>query len=41
MDKSDKEKIEKYSKEIKTIKRYSSNSNFNKVINTFNLNNYV
>jgi hypothetical protein len=41
IDKNDKEKMHGYMNNIKKLNRYSSNSNYKKVINDFNLNNYV
>ena len=33
--------MQKYKKEIKRLNTYSNNPNYNNVINTFKLNNYV
>lgn len=41
LDESQKEKINNYKKEIKSLNRYSSNSKYKKVINDFSLNDYV
>lgn len=41
MDKNDKEKIQNYKNQIKSLNKYSSNSNFKKVINYFDLDKYV
>lgn len=41
IDTNDQKKIQGYMDNIKKLKKYSNNSNYNKVINNFNLNKYV
>ena len=41
MDECDKEKMQNHKKQIKKLNKYSNNSNYNKVINNFSLNDYV
>lgn len=41
MNSNDLERMQKYKKEIKRLNTYSNNPNYNNVINTFKLNNYV
>ena len=41
MDECDKEKMQNHKKQIKNLNKYSNNSNYNKIINNFSLNDYV
>ena len=41
MDECNKEKMQNHKKQIKKLNKYSNNSNYNKVINNFSLNDYV